>query len=403
MNVQHLDVKSAFLNSPIEETIYMRPPPGFDFEENKVCRLRRSIYGLKQSARLWNQTIHNTLISIGFHQSKNDNCLYVMSQKDDLCYLLIHVDDIAITSKNINIINNITKHISSIMEIDNLGEIKTYLGLDITKDKHGTFYINQQTYIKRILNEYGMSDSKTSSIPITTDYDKIKDEKVLIDNNKFQRLIGTLLYVAVNSRPDITAAVCILAQKTSKPTQTDWNELKRVLKYLKGTIHYKLKLFDSAFTDILITWVDANWAENKDDRKSNTGIVIKLYGGVVNWFCRKQGLVTLSSTEAEYVALAEGGQEVIWFLRVLEDLKIKCQYPVKFYEDNQSVLKMLVQEKSSNRTKHIDTKYHFIKDHFKNGTIDCVYCPSEEMIADLLTKPLAASKITYFRKKMQLE
>jgi hypothetical protein len=248
-----------------------------------------------------------------------------------------------------------------------------------------------------------MSDAKNSSIPISTDYEKIKDIDNLTDNNKYQKLIGNLLYIAVNSRPDISAAVCILAQKTSNPGKNDWNELKRILRYLKGTSTYKLKLFDIGFTDILVTWVDANWAEDKVDRKSNTGIVIKLYGGVVIWSCRKQGLVTLSSTEAEYVALAEAVQEVMWFVRILEDLKIKIEKPMIFYEDNQSVLKMLQQEKTSNRTKHIDIKFHYIKDYFKNGTINCIYCPTSDMIADLLTKPLPANKLNFICKKLQLE
>jgi hypothetical protein len=323
-----------------------------------------------------------------------------MYDKEDICYLLIHVDDIAISSKNDKLIASVINHLQNIMDINNLGEIKTYLGLNITRSDEGIYYINQHAYITRTLVEFGMIDSKISSIPLSVDYGRISDDQLLTDNKNYQKLIGTLLFIAVNSRPDISAAVCILAQKTSSPNKTDWNELKRILKYLKGTSKLKLKLYDANYKEPLETWVDASWAEDKVDRKSNSGILVKLFGGVINWSCKKQTLVTLSSTEAEYVALAQAVQELQWIHRMLHDLKININLPLKFYEDNQSVLKMLTQEKPSNRTKHIDIKYHFIKDNYKNGTIEVNYCPTEEMIADFLTKPLTSIKIERICKEL---
>lgn len=184
-----------------------------------------------------------------------------------------------------------------------------------------------------------------------------------------------------------------MAQKVSKPTQRDWNELKRVVKYLVGTSTLKLTLGNTETKEFVIGYADANWAEDKTDRKSNSGYVFEVNGGVVSWSCKKQTCVALSTTEAEFIALSSACQEASWIQRILKDMKHPASGPIKIYEDNQSCLKLIQDEKLSNRTKHIDTRYHFVKDFVTKKIVECEYCPTETMLADLLTKPLPAQRI----------
>ncbi|XP_059221638.1 uncharacterized protein LOC131996193 [Stomoxys calcitrans] len=248
-----------------------------------------------------------------------------------------------------------------------------------------------------------MENAKESKYPLDPGYGKT-ESNLLIDNTKYQKLIGSLLYLSVNSRPDIAVSVSILARKVSCPTQEDWAELKRILKYLKGTINHFLKLsYNNSEDNILIGYADANWAEDNIDRKSNSGYVFQINGGSISWACRKQTCVSLSSTEAEFISLSEACKEAIWLRRLLSDMKIIQTSPTIIYEDNQSCLKLIKEEKLSNRTKHIDTKLHFVKDHIKKKDVECNYCPTESMVADIMTKPLKPPLFAKFRKSIGIE
>lgn len=403
--VRHLDAKTAFLNGKLKETIFMKQPPGYVDEKKPhfVCHLKKSLYGLKQAARSWNEEINRILLDIDFQQSMADACLYTKHDNDGWVYLLIYVDDIIIAAKSKEVIDQIKTSIQKQIDIQDLGYINHYLGMEVTKDTDGIYYLCQSTYINQVVREFGLGDSKVSPIPIGVSYGKAihsNDNGLLLSNAKYQQLTGCLLYISVNTRPDIAAAVAILAQKTSKPHQDDWNELKRVLRYLKGTANYKLALASKSNNDIsdLFGYADANWAEDRLDRKSNSGYVFMFNGGVVSWMCRKQGCVALSSTEAEFIALSEACQEAIWLRKVLTDLNFKIDSPTLIFEDNQSCLKLIVGEKLSKRTKHVDTKKHFVRDHVDGGDIRCEYCSTDDMIADLFTKPLAEARFKKLRE-----
>lgn len=400
--VHHLDVKTAFLNGSLKETIYMKQPPGFE-SENKglVCKLKKSIYGLKQAAKSWNDEIHRFLTRHSFERSKNDPCLYTKVQDSELVYLLIYVDDILIVAKSMKCIQGVKSMLAMEFDIQDLGEIKQYLGIDVTRDKDGIFHLNQAKYIKKIVNEFGMSHAKVSNVPMQVNYGKTAantDDGLLLSNKQYQKLIGCLLYISVNTRPDISASISILAQKMSKPRQDDWNELKRVLKYLKGTANLRLALGRKDYNcDLVYGYSDANWADNKSDRKSNSGHVFMVNGATVCWSSRKQSLVALSTCESEFIALSEACRAAIWIRRILIDLKQKVPTATTIYEDNQSCLDLVKEEERlSDRSKHIDTRFCFVKDYIEKGLISCVYCPTDEMLADILTKPLPSAKFQKF-------
>ena len=396
--VKHFDIKSAFLYGKLEEEIYMKQPPGFE-QGNLVCKLKKSLYGLKQAARQWNQEIHRVLIASGCKQSKIDKCLYTMNKSGEICYVIIHVDDLLIAGSSDLIIKSLVVNIQKEFEVKDLGEVKQYLGIDVTKDAEGNFYLGQSKYIDKAIVTAGQVDARISKIPLDTGYDKLQDEEKLKDNHEYRKLIGMLLYISTNSRPDIAASVSILSQKVSNPSKLDLNEVKRLIRYLKGTRDMKLKISNVDEELKLEAYSDANWAENRIDRKSNSGYVCFLGGGTISWACRKQSCVSLSSTEAEYIALAETCQEVVWLRDISKEFSIWNENSITINVDNQSCMKMVGRKKFSNRTKHVDTKFHFISDLKEKNYISLKYCPTDINIADMLTKPLQSVKLSQLRVK----
>lgn len=394
--VRHVDAKTAFLNGDLKETIFMKQPPGFEVGDDKVCLLQKSLYGLKQAARAWNDAIHSALMKARFQRNEADHCLYVRRFDDKWCYLLIYVDDMLIAAKTMEEINDVTDELMKHFDLEDLGDVKFYLGIEITKSNEGYYQLCQSTYINNIARDFGLGDAKCSNVPMNVNYGKsttIEDDAELKNNTDYQRLIGCLLYVCVNTRPDIAASVSILAQKVSAPRNQDWNELKRVVRYLKGTLNLKLVLGNNKHTnDPIFGYADANWAEDRSDRKSNSGYIFIVYGAAVSWACRKQSCVALSTTEAEFIALSEACQEVYWLRRLLNGMNCSIDQPTPMFEDNQSCLKLIREEKLSNRTKHIDTRYNFVRDYVDKGIVSCEYCPTEQMMADIFTKPLPATK-----------
>lgn len=400
--VKHFDVKTAFLNGEIDEEIFMRQPPGFE-KGNKVCYLQKGLYGLKQAARSWNKVIHQEMISAGYKQSKNDQCLYMKTSTRGTCYILIYVDDLIIASDNEKEIAEISNKIGEKYEIKDLGDIQFFLGIKVEKDDSGNYLISQQSYINKVIESNNMSDSKSSEYPLDVGYNKVECDDKLSDKRIYQKVIGQLLYISTNTRPDIAASVSILSQKLSDPTRNDLNEAKRVIRYLKGTS--KLKLMLSSLKEEnheLFGYADANWAECKIDRKSNSGQIFMLNGGIISWACRKQVSVSLSSTEAEYVALSEACQELIWIKKLCKDFKVDMTDAVTINVDNQSCIKLAENQKFSNRTKHIDTRFHFIRELKEKSEIKLVYCRTEENVADLLTKALNGNRIKYLREAAKL-
>lgn len=243
-----------------------------------------------------------------------------------------------------------------------------------------------------------MQNAKPSKHPMDPGFLKQKEEngKKLDSPAAYQSLIGALLYVAVTTRPDISIATSILGRRVKEPSEADWTEAKRVLRYLKGTLDKVLYLGGDG--QKLECFVDADWAGDASDRKSNSGFVFKFGDGLIGWGCHKQKCVALSSTEAEYVALAECLQEIKWIQKLMADVGQQLVLPIVVHEDNQSCIALTREDRTERKAKHIDTKYNFVKDMVRDGTVQLQYCPTEQMEADLLTKPLQAVKLRQLRR-----
>lgn len=397
-NVKHYDIKTAFLNGKIEEEIYLKPAPGFEIGQN-VYKLHKSLYGLKQAAHVWNKTLHNELVKVGFIQNYTDKCLYTAKKGSNVCYLLVHVDDILTASNNSQYEEEIMNKIGSKFQVKSLGNVSTYLGINVEKNKAGEYLISQTGFIDEIAKEAGLEMGKSSKYPLSTGYFKHEGPfKYLEDNKEYRKLIGMLLYISTNSRPDISASVSILSQNMTKPRDYDLVEVKRVIKYLVTTKHEKLKLNTKGCNESLEIFSDANWAEDSTDRKSNSGYLCKVNGGTVSWCCRKQNVVALSSCEAEYIALTETCKEVTWLRKIAEAFDMKIPEAITIKTDSQSCMAIVRNNKFSNRTKHIDTRYHYVKNLVMEGKIALEYCTTNDNAADLLTKPLGSQRMEALKR-----
>ncbi|UYV68712.1 hypothetical protein LAZ67_6000522 [Cordylochernes scorpioides] len=371
MKVNHLDVKTAFLHGDLDKELYMELPEGLHTKQtNKVCRLKKAIYGLKQAGRSWNTKIASTLIKNNFKQSIVDPCLFTKNEENHSIYLILYVDDMLLASDSEIIIQNTVKTLEKEFEIKNLGDPTQFIGIEISRNREGEFLLSQKNKIQELVERYNLQEAKPTFTPMESGYSGISDEKLLPNNVQYQQLIGSLLYLSVVSRPDIAAPVCILSSRNQNPRNCDWNAAKIIVRYLKTTKELELRISNQK-PPTLEAYSDATWASDNTDRKSLSG-----------------NLLRISLIEAELISAAEASQELLWLLDLLKDLELEQKAPIYFHQDNQSCLKICSSEKVSSRTKHIATKIHHLKDLQKKTVIKMVYCPTGDMKADILTKPL---------------
>jgi hypothetical protein len=374
----------------------MRPPPGY-LCNDKVLKLNKSLYGLKQAARVWNQTLNKAMTNEGFIQSKNDECLYKFQNKTNICYAIVHVDDMIFASDSLNLIDTKTKALNQSFELKCLGKVQNYLGIEISRDQKGIFTIHQAKYIDKVAVEFNLQDAKGSKYPLDPGYHSLDDPNNLPSNEEYRKLIGMLLYISTNSRPDISVAVGILAQRVTKPRQLDFTEAKRIVKYLVATKHERLHMLDESSSIPLTAFSDSDWAADRTTRRSISGIICLVFGAPVSWSSRKQDVVSTSTTESEFYAISEAVKELQWLRNILADFNENIKNPIVIRADNQSMIKMIENPKFSSRTKHIDVRLHFVRECVSVGKFKIIFCPSEENIADLLTKPLAGVKMKFLR------
>ncbi|GBM97221.1 Retrovirus-related Pol polyprotein from transposon TNT 1-94 [Araneus ventricosus] len=341
LNVTHVDIKTAFLHGNLEDEVYMSQPESYIEADQvqKVCKLNKAIYGLKQAARAWHLKIGESLIKYGFEQSKADPCLFKFANNGNPMYIIVYVDDLLIAGKDEDI-RKIIKELEEEYELKNLGEVNYYLGINIERTKEGNFALNQKNKIEEIVEKFNLKEAKPTNIPMDPNYLKQEGEDDILPNNtQYRKAVGALLYIATVSRPDIAVAVNILSRRNEKPRERDWNAVKRIIRYLKTTAELKL-IINMDKEPILTAFCDADWANDKSDRKSTSGSVFKLGNCTIQWMSKRQNCVALSSTEAEYVSAANTAQVVIWLINLTKDLDLPQSLPVTIYEDNQSCIKL---------------------------------------------------------------
>lgn len=391
MIIHQMDVKCAFLNGKISEEIYMVQPEGFEQKEGLVCHLNRSLYGLKQASRAWNERFHAFVGKQGFKRGLSDQCLYMKRSGSNAIYLLLYVDDILIIGPNLNEIVAVKRSLAGEFEMTDIGDVKNFLGMRIERDIEQRYMrISQRVFLEGLLRRFNMQECKPISTPIECRLRLLRGEECHRTEKPYRELIGCLLYVTLTSRPDLCAAVNYFAQFQSCPTEEHWVHLKRVLRYIRGTLDLGLIFKGNNEEPVMEAYCDADWANDPVDRRSLTGYVFRVYGCTVGWLTRKQPTVSLSSTEAELVALNVAVCHGIWMERLLRDLGTKLDGPVTYYEDNQSTMRVAEDERDVGRMKHIDVKYRFVREQIQRGGVVVRYKPTGEQLADIMTKGLPA-------------
>ncbi|KAH9671985.1 Integrase catalytic domain-containing protein [Citrus sinensis] len=380
-----MDVKSAFLNGYIMEEVYVKQPPGFENEKfpNHVYKLLKALYGLKQAPRVWYDRLKNFLLENDFSMGKADTTLFVKHKNQDILIVQIYVDDIFFDSTNELLCKEFSSCMSKEFEMSMMGELKYFLGLQIKQNEEGIF-INQAKYVKDLLKRFGIDDSKTKNTPMSTTTKLDKDEKGKeVDIKMYRGMIGSLLYLTA-SRPDIMFSVCLCARFQSCPKESHLLAVKRIFRYLSGTIDIGLWYPRGTHID-LTCFSDADFAGYKVDRKSTSGTCYILGHSLVSWFSKKQNSVALSTTEAEYIAAGSCCAQALWMKQTPRDYDINFeQIPIKC--DNTSAINLSKNPIQHSRTKHIEIRHHFLRDHVQKGDIALEFISTEKQLADIFKK-----------------
>jgi hypothetical protein len=409
LEIHQLDFETAFLNPTIREEIYMEPPEGLNLligeeeaDRHKVMRLKKALYGLKQAPLEWYREIGSYLNQIGFESSNNDPNLYIHPLGSKM---ILYVDDITIISKSID---TIKKHKADLMKkyrMTDLGEISTFLGIEVERNRQQrTLKIHQRSYLERVLERFQMSNCNGTLLPMQKGQNLQSNPGQQASKDSilwYQQVVGSLMYAMVCTRPDLAYTLSRLSKYVTNPSEEHLRAAKQGLRYVRKTTSAGIQ-YGGEVSYPLEGYTDADFAGDKDNRKSTSGFVFILNGGAISWKSKQQGLVACSTLEAEYIAASEAAKEAIWMERMLKDLDNQLSAKL-LYADNQGAIDLAMNGKYSNKTKHIDLRQHHVRDCVEKGLINLAYCPTDSMVADVLTKPLSAVKHEAFSKRMGID
>ena len=404
--IEQMDVKTTFLNGDLDETIYMTQPDGFKVESEEgelVCLLKKSLYGLKQSPRQWYKKFNAVVTKVGYIRSRYDTCLYYANlNSDSVVFLLIYVDDMLIMSKDMEQISKLKRVLKSEFEMKDLGAARKILGIDILRNRiKNCLILSQEKYLKQVIQKFNMNDSKEVNVPLaghfifsTDQSPKTDQERAEMDKIPYAEAIGSMMYMMISTRPDIAYAVSVLSRYMANPGQEHWKGVKWLLRYLKGTSSVGLKFTKTGTKTSLEGFVDADYASNRDTRKSITSFCFLLNNCCISWKVQLQHVVALSTTEAEFMATTEAFKEGIWLKGILNEIQMKAG-KVNVYSDSQSSIHLCRNPVYHERSKHIDIRLFWIRDKIEEGELGLEKIASEENPADAGTKVLTVSKFQH--------
>lgn len=408
------DVPTAFLNATVEEDVYMKQPPGLEaigekeVDPNMVCKLNKAVYGIKQAPHEFYEMLRGSLERLGYQRCMSDTCVFVRTSKTSSRPMIIpifvddgfpmcHPDDLVEMHADLKVL--MTEY-----EIKEVANAHVVLGMRVTRDRKArTLKLDQEVYIRRMLEQHGMANCKPAPTPqeersakraaSEPAEDEVEEDVDGGWRSHYGSVVGGLLYAALSTRPDIAYAASIRARAISKPSWSDWVAAKRVLRYLAGTASMGLTLgaINAGLGEgvtLAPTFCDADWAGDLEGRVSTTGFVLKLNGATIIWGSKKQITVTLSSAESEYLAAGSAAQEVLWARMLLTELGFAQLQPTVLFSDNQAAIAIASDDVHHARTKHIDIRHHWIRQHIREGNLELQWVASAEQEADILTKPL---------------
>ncbi|XP_050229335.2 beta-galactosidase 15-like [Mercurialis annua] len=379
----------------------MKQPEGLATTEQTnqlVCKLKKSIYGLKQASRQWYLKFHKVVLSFGFEVNLFEDCVYHKFSGSRFIFLVLYVDDILLASSDIELLHETKKFLSKHFEMKDLGEASFVLGIQIHRDRsRGILGLSQKGYIEKVLQRFGMQNCRPHDTPVSKgDKFSLKQcpknelESKFMEGIPYASAVGSLMYAQVCTHPDLAFIVGMLGRYQSNPGREHWVAAKRVFRYLQNTKDYMLTYAKSDKLEI-IGFSDSDFAGCQDSRKSTSGYVFLLAGGAISWKSAKQKLVTSSTMEAEFVACYEASNHVIWLHNFITGLRVvnDVERPVKLHCDNRAAVLYSNNNRSSSKSKHIDIKFLVVKERVQSGYIDIQFIGTNSMLADPLTKALA--------------
>ena len=399
--VHKVDFVAAFLNSLLQEKVYMRQIPGFEDGTERVLELIKALFGLKQSPREWQKKLREILGSMGFKPLQTDSSLYT----DGNLIIPVYVDDLLVTGPDESAIIAMIKRFQEGYDIKNFGRMQSILGMEWERNMNTqTSYLTQKRYTQAVLEKFGMSDCRPQSTPAIVQ--KEDDFTGLLkETGPYLEAVGSLIYLSTCTRPDIALAVSTVARKMQAPTERDWMAVKRIFRFLKGTEDHGIR-FDAKGEEKLTLYADADFGGPEEQRRSRSGYVVFYGNSPISWFTKLQpGLPATSTVEAEFRSAATGTQELLWLQHLMGELgsKLKLELVTSqplLKEDNQGAIAAMRNDVQHSRLKHVELKYFFIKQVVEEGEMEVDYCPTSEQIADLLTKPLGRQKFEYFSRRI---
>jgi len=395
-----LDVKGAYLKSQIDqikkEKLYLKLPDG------NIVKLQKYLYGLKQAGFEWQKNITNTLIQYGY-KSTIDPMIFTKRVSNNFIMLSLHVDDFYVISNKQNMLDRLYEQLTfNYNDITRKsGDILTYLGITITMNNDNTITITQPTLVNKIIETANLTNCKGISTPISINQlynDKFNN--ISVDKTYYLRLVGLINYLASYTRPDLLYSLSRIAQSCSNPNESDMIRVKRIIRHISDTKEYGIT-YNNDIDFMIYCHVDASY-NCYHDGKGHYGYSISIghNNGSIYAKSSKLKIVTLSSTEAEYVALCHSVSQIIFFRELLRQLGFDTSGPSVVFEDNLSCIKMIYGQLNHQTTKHINVRYHFTKDQVKKKNVEIIHCNTTEMIADILTKPLPTEQHYYLACRM---
>lgn len=411
--IQQIDIKQAYLNGllPVEEKCWMEQPKGFEEpgKENWLWEMLKALYGMKQAGRTWNKTMDGKMISWGFRAVDVERCLYYRSDAHGEILTAVHVDDFAITTSSPNLINNFKSQISTAWKFSDLGEASFIVGIQITRDRAArTISLSQTALIDSVVSQFRQENAHPASTPLTAGSKLRKSDCPMTEEGRadmakypYRQLVGSLMYIAIGTRPDISQAVRSLSQFLDNPGRRHYEAGIRVIQYLKGTRNTSLTLGGTSPIR-LGGATDSDYANCEDTRRSVSGYTFTLGSGLISWSSRKQTTTATSTCEAEYIAACHSTKEAVWLRALLKEINIEQIGPTQIDCDNQGTIVLTEDPSFHARTKHFDVQYHYTCERVDTGDITFKYIPSAENIADAFTKNLDVKAFQKFRGRMGL-
>jgi hypothetical protein len=402
-SIHQLDVKNAFLHGTLSETVYCSQPTGFidPTQPDRVCRLNKSLYGLKQAPRAWYSRFATYLLSLGFVEAKSDTSLFVFRHGTDTVYLLLYVDDIVPTASSTALLQHTISALKREFAMKDLSPLHQFLGVSVQHQIDGLF-LTQRQFALDVLERAGMVDCKPVSTPVDTQAKVSATSGPPVANlTQFRSLTGALQYLTF-TRPDIAYAVQQICLHMHDPREPHLAAMKRVLRYLRGSLDFSLHLQRSASSSKLMVYTDADWAGCPDTRRSSSGYAVFLDDNLVSWSSKRQNIVSRSSAEDEYRAVVNGVAEACWLRQLLQELHAPLSKSTLVYCNNVSVVYLSTNSVQHQRTKHVEIDLHFVRERVAIGDVRVLHVPTTSQFADIFTKGLPTSVFLEFQSSLNI-